>query len=179
MKRLNYSWQDMQAQCMTIVNQLEKDDWAPDYIVGITRGGAIPAVMISHRIGVPMHPLEVSLRSEGGNQVHDCGMAEDAIGYVPTSERVGTEMTDIARRKKILIVDDINDTGATIAWIKRSWEDSAKFLNWEGVWGGNVRFAVLIDNASSKERVHYSGVSIDKAIDDSWIVFPFEEWWKQ
>lgn len=179
MNQVKFEWQDIEDQCRTIAYQLEDDGWKPDYIVGITRGGAIPAVMLSHFLNVPMHPLEVSLRTDGGHQVHDCGMAEDAVGYIPISERNSTELTDVNRRKKILIVDDINDTGATIAWIKRSWEDNAKFLNWEGVWGSNVRFAVLVNNAVSKESADYTGVTIDKSVDDSWIVFPFESWWNK
>ena len=78
-----------------------------------------------------------------------------------------------------LVVDDINDTGATISWIKNSWESSAGFISWDGVWGNNVRFAVLVNNVSSKESADYTGVTIDKSVDDSWIVFPFESWWNQ
>lgn len=178
MKKTHYSWGDIQKLCMNIANQLEDDDWKPDYIVGITRGGAIPGVMLSHYLNVPMHPLEVSLRTEGGYQVHDGGMAEDAIGYINSSERIGNELMDTSRRKKILIVDDINDTGATFNWIKNSWEDSIKFLNWDGVWGHNVRFAALINNTVSKATVNYAGTMIDKSVDDSWIVFPFENWWE-
>jgi hypoxanthine phosphoribosyltransferase len=29
--------------------------WRPDYIVGLTRGGLVPAVMISHYLNVPMY----------------------------------------------------------------------------------------------------------------------------
>ena len=179
MNQVKFDWQDIEDQCRTIAYQLEDDGWKPDYIVGITRGGAIPAVMLSHFLNVPMHPLEVSLRTEGGCQVHDGGMAEDAVGYIPFSERNGTDLVDISRRKNILVVDDINDTGATISWIKNSWESSAGFINWDGVWGNNVRFAVLVNNVSSKETADYSGVTIDKSVDNSWIVFPFESWWNK
>ena len=41
-------------------------------------------------------------------------MSEDAYGY-PGSD------TD-ENKKNILIVDDINDTGATFNWIKEDWE---------------------------------------------------------
>ena len=55
--------------------------------------------------------------------------------------------------KKILIVDDINDTGDTLAWLKQDWNNSGKIftdgkseINWEA----NVRFAVLTENEPSK-----------------------------
>lgn len=63
--------------CRTI----STDSWRPDYIVGITRGGLLPAVMMSHWLNVPMQSLDVSLR-DGGSCVSNLGMAEDAFGYV-------------------------------------------------------------------------------------------------
>ena len=45
--------------------------------------------------------------------------------------------------KNILIVDDINDTGATFNWIKKDWQSGCLPDNeaWNNVWGNNVRFA--------------------------------------
>jgi xanthine phosphoribosyltransferase len=101
----------------SICRDIANSGWRPDYIVGITRGGAIPAVMMSHYFGVPMRPLEVSLR-DGGECVSDLGMAEDAFGYVPSEEQevIGSRW-DPSHRKNILVVDDINDQGTTIDWI--------------------------------------------------------------
>ena len=86
MKKLYYTWSDIQSMCVGIGMQMYKDNWRPDYIVGITRGGAVPAVILSHLIEVPMRPLEVSLR-DGGQCVSDLGMAEDAFGYVYAEEQ--------------------------------------------------------------------------------------------
>jgi hypothetical protein len=43
-----------------------------------------------------------------------------------------------------------------------------------------VRVAVLVDNeaSASKLNVSYSAVDLNKAEEDSWIVFPWEDWWK-
>jgi hypothetical protein len=43
-----------------------------------------------------------------------------------------------------------------------------------------VRVAVLIDNESSKSKlnVSYNAVDLNKAEEDVWIVFPWEDWWK-
>lgn len=32
--------------------------WKPDYIVGLTRGGLVPAVYLSHYLNVPMETLK-------------------------------------------------------------------------------------------------------------------------
>jgi uncharacterized protein len=164
-----------------ICRQITLSDWKPDYIVGITRGGLIPAVYISQYLDVPMHTLGVSLRNEINDCEHNCWMPEDAFGYVPEGDRESINSRwDPSFRKNILIVDDINDTGATFAWIKQDWQESCLPKNpvWDTVWHHNVKFAVLINNESSTfKTVDFSACSINKADDPQWIVFPWEEWW--
>lgn len=161
-----------------ILRQMHRDCWKPDYIVGITRGGLEPANMISQYLDIPMQALNVSLRDSQMSPESNLWMAEDAYGI----HRVdgGETTSNPVLRKKILIVDDINDTGATLEWIKKDWI-SGCFPNdqsWNEIWQDNVRFAVLVDNASSDfKNVRYSGMAIDKSKDASWIVFPWEEWW--
>lgn len=138
-----------------------KDGWRPDYIVGLTRGGLIPAVIMSNTLGIPMHTLKVNLRDHAEGPESNLWMAEDAFNG-----------------KNILILDDINDTGATLDWIIKDWQSSA-YPNdpvWESIWGNNVKIAVLIDNLSSNfsRRVDYSAKEINKAEEDVWIVYPWE-----
>jgi hypoxanthine phosphoribosyltransferase len=181
MKKVFYSWRQIEGAVIDIARQLQKDQWRPDYVVGITRGGAIPAVLLSQYLGVPMRSLEVSLR-DGGECVSDCGMAEDAFGYVLREDREFSEgdNSDINNRKNILIIDDINDTGATIAWIKKDWQSSClpNDPSWAHIWGNNVRVAVLTNNLASKEDIQYSAWEVNKAEDDCWLVYPWEEFWK-
>lgn len=153
-----------------ICRDISASNWRPDYIVGITRGGLVPAVMISHYLNVPMHTLNVSLRDSANiGPESNLWMAEDAFGYN-------------AEPKNILIVDDINDSGATINWIMEDWR-SGCFPDgdrWGKMWGTNVRFAVVFDNLASKANVKmdYSGEEINKAEKDVWIDFPYESWWE-
>jgi uncharacterized protein len=173
-------------QLKTIVAKICRDitnsGWRPDYVVGITRGGAVPAVMISHYFNVPMRPLQVSLR-DGGDCVSDLGMAEDAFGYVPIEEQETIKSRwDPSYRKNILVVDDINDSGATINWILKDWPSGCMPNQddvWRKVWNNNVRFAVMVDNTSSKCSigVDYAGMEINKAEKDVWVDFPWEDWW--
>ena len=44
-------------------NPMYKDNWRPDYIVGITRGGNVPATIISNMTGIS-EALKVSLRDD-------------------------------------------------------------------------------------------------------------------
>jgi xanthine phosphoribosyltransferase len=146
-----------------ICKQIGASDWRPDYIVGLTRGGLLPAVMISHYFNIPMQSLDVSLR-DGGECTSNLGMAENAFDG-----------------KNILIVDDINDQGSTLNWIMKDWPSGCFPYDerWEHIWGGNVRFAVVVDNLSSQcsKGMNYWGMEVNKAEEDVWIEFPYEEWW--
>ena len=104
-------------------------------------------------------------------------MAEDAFGY-----EVYDEMCSGNGRKRILVVDDINDTGATLDWLISDWQSSClpNDTRWsDEVWNRNVRFAVIVDNLAStcKVKMDYVGIEINKAEDNVWVEFPYEEWW--
>jgi xanthine phosphoribosyltransferase len=164
MKKTQLTWRDSERLCQEILRQITKDSWRPDIIVGIGRGGLMPAILISQYLGVKMISLDVSLR-DGGDTVSNLGLAEDAF-----------------EGQRILIVDDINDTGATFNWIMEDWRSSClpDEKRWNNlVWNYNVRFAVVVDNLASKcnVKMDYSAVEINKAEDDIWIEFPWEKWW--
>jgi hypoxanthine phosphoribosyltransferase len=177
MNKIKLSWNDVEAQTQEILRQIQRDAWVPDYIVGLTRGGLIPANLISQYLEVPMETLKVSLRDNSSQPESNLWMAEDAYGHIEFDPMCGSD-----GRKNILIVDDINDSGATLNWIKQDWQSScfAKDPRWKEVWGNNVRVAVLYDNEASESElpISYSAVDINKAEEDCWIVFPWEDWWK-
>jgi hypoxanthine phosphoribosyltransferase len=165
MKKVYYTWQDVERQTQEILRQLQRDAWMPDYVVGLTRGGLVPANLISQYLEVPMETLKVSLRDDNIQPESNLWMSEDAF-----------------EQRRILIVDDINDSGATLNWIKEDWMNSSLPNNpkWQEIWGDTVRVAVLVDNeaSASELNVSYSAVDLNKAEEDCWIVFPWENWWQ-
>ena len=178
-KKHYYSWQDVENACTNIALQMYKDAWRPDYIVGITRGGNIPATILSNMLDIRCEALKVSLRDDAMGLESNCWMSEDAFGYVDEEEReLIKSRWDNKKRKNILIVDDINDTGATFNWIKQDWQSSC-FPNednaWDAVWTNNVRFATITENLSSDfGDVRYSVHEVNKAEEDVWLVYPWE-----
>jgi hypoxanthine phosphoribosyltransferase len=186
--------QEFNGLVAKICRDITLSEWRPDYIVGLSRGGLTPAVMISHYFKIPMYSLGVSLRDSHIDSESNLWMAEDALG--PRSrERFVEDENDIAgvlaaasdllesagTYKNILIVDDINDTGATFNWIMEDWPSGCfpEDPSWEEVWNNNVKFAVIVDNLSSKCRakMDYAGIEINKAENDVWVDFPWEDWW--
>src|SRR5271165_5701810 len=163
--KVYYDDKQIRAWVQRIIFNMNRDEFKPDYVVGLTRGGLIPAVLLSEYMEIPMQTLKVSLRDNPETE-SNCWMADDALGYDINGREV--------EPKKILIIDDINDSGATLNWVKEDWKASCfpKHPRWDTTWGNNVRTAVLINNAASSfENVDYIGHHINKEDTPEWCVF--------
>jgi len=64
-------------------------------------------------------------------------------------------------------VEDINDSGKTIGEIRAA-------LAAEGAVQAQIRFAVLMDNIQSSQKVDYRFRPIDRSVQKDWFVFPWE-----
>lgn len=145
------SHEQLVADVLAIAAAIHTDrDWKPDFIIGIGRGGLSPAVYLSHATGMPMLSVDHS------SQVHD--FADAPLERLAERTRAG---------EKLLFLDDINDSGATIAKLRTK-------LAAAGATPGAVRFATLLDNATSSQRVDYAARAIDRTVTKDWFVFPWE-----
>lgn len=179
MKKLWYTWHDVERMCHSLVNQMYAEGWRPDLIVGITRGGNVPATILSNMLDINCDTLKVSFRDDDQSE-SNCWMAEDAFGYGALEDGSATPSyygSVPEKRKKILIVDDINDTGKTFKWIIEDWQSSclSNDDSWKQIWDHNVRFAVLTENLSSNfDLVRYYATEVNKAVENQWVVYPWE-----
>ena len=143
MKKKYVSFQKVKQNLVDINSKINQTNWKPDIILSINRGGCVPGVFLSH-----MRDLDHEVLSFKNN----IDINNDTIKNI------------MSNHLSILIIDDINDTGNTLADIKKKFNCFIK----------NIKFAVLINNKSSLFEVDYYGSEIDKNIDNSWIVFPWE-----
>ena len=132
MNKLWYSWEEMRRDVNVLARDIVLDKFDPNVIVGLSRGGLTPGVMLSHWFKKPFKPVKSSLR--------DFPEWEDYLPK-PTDERV-------------LIVDDICDSGETFAkmqsWIKGHRKNSPLDLPVD------VRFASLWwNNECDLEPTYY------------------------
>lgn len=138
------------ADVQAVAEALRRDEWHPDHIVGIGRGGLVPAVYLSHRTGISLLSVDYSSGVPS--------FADELMEKLAVTTREG---------RTILLVDDINDSGGTIDTLRKSLLD-------HGAVAECVRAAVLIDNVRSTARVDYRSRTIDRASDKRWFVFPWE-----
>jgi len=141
---------DYVAQVLALAEQIGADQWKPSFIIGIGRGGLAPAVYLSHATGLPMLSVDHS------SEVPD--FADAPLVRLAARARAG---------ERLLFLDDINDTGGTIAKLRAALIEA-------GAAPENVRFATLIDNVGSSQRVDYRARTIDRATTKDWFVFPWE-----
>ena len=142
---------ELVAQVRILADALAAErDWSPSHLIGIGRGGLIPAVYLSHASGLPMLAVDYSSQSED--------LAADAIERLAARTRAG---------ERLLFIDDINDSGRTIGHLR-------DMLARAGATRSRVRFATLIDNTGSAQTVDYRAHIIDRAVTKDWFVFPWE-----
>lgn len=159
-------WNDIENLVGSMTESMIQSEWIPTVVVGLTRGGLAPAAMISHFFNIPMTSLDVSFREDWGafgGQTHT---------WVPE---------EIANGHRILVVDDINDTGKTFEWIKNDWSESTQFLekqSKEWPWD-RIKFAALVHNFPSSMPSDFFGKLINKNVNPSWLVFPWENWYNK
>ena len=133
--------------------EISFDNFNPEVIVVISRGGLVPGVMMSHWFQLPFKPIIASLR--------DFPEWED---YLPRK-------TD----KRILIVDDICDSGETLQRIASHIKGPRKKQPIEI--DCDVRFATLWWNNEIEFEPHYYAQEMAKDSTNTWIHFPHELWW--
>ena len=146
-KKLWYEWKEMQRDTNSLCREVVMDKFDPNVIVGISRGGLLPGVMMSHWLSKPFKPIIAALRD------------------FPEWEEYLPRKSD----DKVLIVDDVCDSGATF-------EKLSKILEERGN-GVEVRFASLWWNNEVDFEPHYYAQECAKDSENIWIHFPWEHWW--
>ena len=146
--KVNYSIDEMHVAIIRIIEQMNDSNWMPEIILSINRGGCIPGIYLSHKIEIPHKVIDIQLRdnsvSPNFSVLNDC----------------------LTKYQKLLIVDDINDSGNTLKLIKDHPVENKS----------EIRFAALINNIKSKIKIDYQGQQIDKSKNPVWYVFPWEKW---
>lgn len=154
--KLFYSYEMLVQDLQSITRDMAKQHYTPDVIIGPGRGGYLIGVMLSHYFDVPFRGFNWQTRD---------GEFED----VKTLEHILEKYKD----SKILLVDDINDTGTTLKHI----DDALYGYAVDQMIDINVSYATLLNKTSSQfTDVDFYARELTPDY-DPWVVFPYEQWW--
>lgn len=148
---MNYPTHPTYGQIQTGCEEFAKTYDAPDLILGILRGGMINSVILSHFYGgTPIVAVDYSSKRGAGND----------IGTSPIHRQELPTLT--MGQKRVLIVDDICDSGYTLAEIVKAYESQGHVVDC---------YVSYLKESSVFLRTDRTWV-IPK--DSPWIVFPWE-----
>lgn len=100
MKFLKITLAELEKDCYELANKVKESNFKPDIILGIARGGLVPAVYLSDALDV-RHIAVVQIKLYGGR---------GKMGKLEFLDYTQRDLTG----KKILVVDDVSDTGKTL-----------------------------------------------------------------
>src|SRR5215475_8401259 len=141
------SWDDLGAGSRELAETVAADGWVPDIILGIARGGLLVGGAIGYALGVKN---TFTMNVEFYTGIDERLEMPMLLPPVP-------DLVDFAEQK-VLIADDVADTGATLALVKGFCEGKV----------GEVRCAVLYEKPRSTVASEYVWRRTDR-----WIVFPW------
>jgi len=122
------------------------------HVIGLARGGLIPATIISYELDVPL--LSYGISSYKDTTKTDEFNINQFVHFNDLKYVKGTD-------PHILVVDDICDTGGTMYYIC----DKIEFS------GINAKYATLFTKKKHRKFLDYYGVVVSK---NTWIEFPWE-----
>ncbi len=158
MPDLYVSWEEYHAKIEKLAARIYQSQWEFDQILCLARGGLRIGDMLSRIYDKPLAILSTS--SYGGRDFQERGYLTIASNITMTTAKLG---------KRILLVDDLVDSGVTLARILEWLQQHEEFAITE------VRSAVLWFKSGSVAKPDYY---IDFLSDNPWIHQPFEKYEK-
>ena len=141
------SWELFGQAQEELAQQIADSDFSPEVLVAVARGGMLPGGALTYSLGVK---LTDAINVEFYTDVNET--LADPILLAPLLD------TDSIRGRRILVVDDVADSGRTLALV-------LKLLRG---FGAEVRSAVLYTKPRTVVQPDFSWRTTDK-----WIVFPW------
>ena len=150
-ERENLTWEVFGEASRYLSQQIVESGWFPDLIVGVARGGLIPAGAIGYAIGVKaMGAINVEFYTDIGQTL------EEPIILSPQLD------TDSLKGKKVLVVDDVADSGKTLDLVVNLLKETAD----------EVRSAVIYTKPKTIFEPDFSWKKTDQWINFAWSVLP-------
>ncbi len=146
------TWEDVYSLAKKTASMVKSSGYKPDAIVGIARGGWFHARVLCDLLGVKdLYSIKIghwgitAEKNQEGAKLHQ-GLNADLSG------------------KKVLVVDDITDTGQSLELAKKHVIEAGKPIE--------TKTATLLHIKTSEYKPDYYGDETDWA----WMIFPWNYW---
>ena len=157
-EKVYYRYDQLHDLCKNSSNQLI-NDFNPDVILAIGGGGLIPARMLRSKLKIPIYVVSSSAYDDEDNSLN-----EPKIVQWMDFESI--------RNKRILIVDEVDDTRKTLKYLVN------KLVNEEQINRENLGIFVLHNKLKTKEigltDLDIGYYNSGENVEDLWIVYPWE-----
>ena len=141
------SWDDLGLGSRELAETIHADDWIPDLVLGISRGGLLVAGAIAYALGVKN---TATIGVEFYTGIDERLELPMLLPPVP-------DLIDLGGAR-VLIADDVADTGATLELVRDFCRDRV----------AEARVAVLYEKSRSSVASDYVWRRTDR-----WITFPW------
>jgi uncharacterized protein len=147
------TWSDIDRWADAVAERIRDAGGLPETIVGLTRGGWVPGRLLCDRLGVRRL---VSLRAQ------HWGVTATRTGAAALTEGLSGPV----RGRSVLVVDDITDTGDTLALAV----DHVRARR-----PSRLESATLLHITGARHRPTYFGEEVARS-EWAWVVFPWNYW---
>ena len=140
MKQVFLSYHDIHTDCIELAKKIKKK-YKPEKLILISRGGLIPGSIIANYLGI---------------------QDVDVIALKTYADRKRSKEIKVYKRikseKKLVVIDDLVDSGETAKIVKEMMPNS--------------KFVVLYEKTSGKKQ---ADLHLYDFKDSDWLVFPWEQ----
>lgn len=144
------SWEEVARWTEAVANDIEDSGYGPTVVVGLTRGGWVPARLICDHLRV---------KKLYAVKTEHWGITANTNGKALLTQELNTSIVG----ERVLIVDDITDTGESLTL-------AIEHLNALGP--EEVQTATLLHITHSKVEPNYYEVEVSSD-DWTWFIFPW------
>lgn len=142
------AWDEVYAYARTVAHAVLDDGFRPDAIVAIARGGYVPARILCDLLDIyQLHSIRIVHYRAGAHKQPEARLTDP----------LAVDM----RGKRVLVVDDVSDTGDTLAVARGHLTEAG---------AADTRVAVLLHKEVSKVIPEYYA---EKLLEWRWMIFPW------
>lgn len=143
-----YTWDDIQKLCKILAEKIKKSGYRPEVVVAIARGGWVPARIVCDRLNI--------------KELYSVKTEHWGVVATQTAEaKITQPLNAKIEGKRVLIVDDVADTGDTIRLVSEHVREFSP---------ADVRVAVIDYKKTSKFMPDFYAAEMESW---KWIVYPW------